>query len=123
MRRASLALLLLLGVFLVGLPLATARCGSCESTGPSSPAAQPRWLEDLKKMRSDSLAKVKYAGGVFDTPALAWTQTNYMQPQMHPYDRFFYDPAVGYTVDKYLNDLNARCGGVDSILMCVAHLH
>ena len=102
---------MLLAVFLVSLPLVAARCGSCESTGPSSPAAQPAWLDDLKKMRSDSLAKANYSGGVFDTPALAWTQTNYMQPQMHPYDRYFYDPEVGYTVDKYLEDLNSRYGG------------
>lgn len=35
---------------------------------------------------------------------------------MHPYDRFFFDPALGngtggagYTVDKWLGDLNKRC--------------
>jgi hypothetical protein len=36
---------------------------------------------------------------------------------MHPYDRFFYDPLAGYTVDKFLDDLNTRYGGVDSILL------
>ena len=51
-------------------------------------------------------------------PALAWTQTSYIQPQMHPYDRFFYDPETGsYTVDRFLDDLEARYGGVDAILM------
>ena len=48
---------------------------------------------------------------------LDWTQTNFVSPQMHPYDRTFYDPAVGYTVDKYLADVEERYGGVDSILL------
>ena len=88
-------------VAVLALPaLATAECGSCEAAAPASPADQPAWLEALKKMRTESLAKVNYKGGVFSKPELAWTQTNYMQPQMHPYDRYFYDPAVGYTVDK-----------------------
>jgi hypothetical protein len=42
-------------------------------------------------------------------------------------DRFFFDPhADNYTVQKYLGDLNARYGGVDSILMWgfgVLHSH
>lgn len=41
-----------------------------------------------------------------------------MQPQMQPYDRFFFDPATGnYTVDRWVADVMARYGGVDSILM------
>ena len=37
---------------------------------------------------------------------------------MHPFDLFFYDPdAHRFTVDKYLDDLQARYGGADSILL------
>ena len=37
---------------------------------------------------------------------------------MHPYDRLFFDPtADNYTVQRWLDDVNARYGGVDSILM------
>ena len=107
----------LIALLSTSLPLVAATCGSCESSGPSSPAAQPDWLAALKKTRTESLAKVNYKGGVFATPELAWTQTSYIQPQMHPYDRYFYDPAVGYTVDKFLDDLKTRYGGVDSILL------
>ena len=37
---------------------------------------------------------------------------------MHPYDRLFFDPDQdNYTVQRWLDDVNARYGGVDSILM------
>mmetsp|Transcript_36015 Transcript_36015/g.113108 ORF Transcript_36015/g.113108 Transcript_36015/m.113108 type:complete len:229 (-) Transcript_36015:29-715(-) len=49
---------------------------------------------------------------------IPWTQTSWMQPQMHPYDRSFYDPASGeYTVGRYLADVRARYGGIDSLLL------
>ena len=49
---------------------------------------------------------------------IPWTQTSWMQPQMHPYDRSFYDPTSGeYTVGRYLADLRARYGGIDSLLL------
>ena len=36
----------------------------------------------------------------------------------HPYDRYFYDPVTkAYTVDRFLEDLKIRYGGIDSVLM------
>src|SRR5438093_1384711 len=41
-----------------------------------------------------------------------------MQPQMMVQDRYFYDPAAGkYTVDRYLDDLEKRYGGIDAVLI------
>ena len=41
-----------------------------------------------------------------------------MQPQMMVHDRYFYDPVAGkYTVDSYLDDLERRYGGIDSVLI------
>jgi formylglycine-generating enzyme required for sulfatase activity len=41
-----------------------------------------------------------------------------MQPQMMVEDRYFYDPIAGkYTVDRYLDDLNKRYGGIDAVLV------
>jgi hypothetical protein len=40
---------------------------------------------------------------------MQWTQQSYIQPQSHPYDRFFYDPVKGeYTIDRFLDDLKVR---------------
>ena len=51
-------------------------------------------------------------------PALKWTQSSFMQPQMMVHDRYFYDPVVGkYTVDRYLDDLEKRYGGIDAVLI------
>jgi hypothetical protein len=37
---------------------------------------------------------------------------------MHPFDRFFYDKETGnYTVDKFLDDLRTRYGGIDAALV------
>jgi formylglycine-generating enzyme required for sulfatase activity len=51
-------------------------------------------------------------------PALQWTQSSFIQPQMMVQDRYFYDPAAGrYTVDRYLDDLDKRYGGIDAVLV------
>ncbi|HUO13741.1 MAG TPA: formylglycine-generating enzyme family protein [Verrucomicrobiae bacterium] len=41
-----------------------------------------------------------------------------MQPQMMVQERYFYDPVAGkYTVDRYLDDLEKRYGGIDAVLI------
>ena len=80
-----------------------ANCQFCTYQPPDSIADEDNWFGTLQQMRNSSLANIGYTGGVFDTPELQWTQHAYIQPQMHPYDRFFYDPVKGYTVDRYLD--------------------
>jgi formylglycine-generating enzyme required for sulfatase activity len=51
-------------------------------------------------------------------PALQWTQSSFIQPQMMVQDRYLYDPVSGkYTVDRYLDDLEKRYGGIDAVLV------
>jgi hypothetical protein len=57
--------------------------------------------------------EIGFNGSAFEVPELKWTQTAYVGPQMHPYDRYFFDPMLGngtngtgYTVDRWLADLN-----------------
>ena len=64
------------------------------------------------------MRQLKYNGTVYKIPQLQWTQTSYVQPQMHPYDRFLWDNvAQNWTVDRYLADVRSRYGGIDSILV------
>lgn len=85
---------------------------------PSDPSSVASWRSAMAEWRSRMRSKIHFNGSIFEVPELKWTQTSYIQPQMHPYDRFFFDPlADNYTVHKYLDDVNSRYGGVDSILM------
>lgn len=76
------------------------------------------WLQALQQWRNAKKAEIKYSGNLYDRPELKWTQSSFIQPQTMVEDRFFYDPATQkYTVDRYLDDLEARYGGIDSVLV------
>lgn len=88
------------------------------STGPCSPESHQDWLADIRHWRAERRIRTGYSGARYDEPALRWTQSSFIQPQMMVHDRYFYDPAAGkYTVDRYLDDLGKRYGGIDSVLI------
>ena len=75
------------------------------------------WLADIRHWRSERRIRIGYDGARYDMPALKWTQSSFFQPQMMVEDRYFYDPvAHRYTVDRYLDDLEKRYGGIDAVL-------
>ena len=64
------------------------------------------WLLDMRRERDERRIRIGYDGSRYDLPALKWTQSSFIQPQMMVQDRYFYDPATArYTVDRYLDDL------------------
>jgi len=82
------------------------------------PFAHERWLHDIQHWRSERRIRIAYDGARYELPALKWTQSSFIQPQMMVQDRYFYDPATGrYTVDRYLDDLEKRYGGIDAVLV------
>ncbi len=86
--------------------------------GPQAPDDFPRWLAEIYRWRGEKLAKINYSGAEYDRPELTWTQHSFIQPQMMVEDRYFYDPVAGeFTVDRYLDDLEKRYGGIDSVLI------
>src|ERR1035438_3617120 len=86
--------------------------------GPATPAEFPRWIADMKRWRMEFLKRLGYDDAEYRRPELLWTQKSFMQPQMMVEDRYFYDPTAGkYTVDRYLDDLEQRYGGIDSVLI------
>jgi hypothetical protein len=91
--------------------------------GPPSQAAQPAWLAQLAENRTFWRASVNFTTDVYDN-FLLWSPSLFIVPQSHIYDRFLYDPslatkdpAAGWTVGRFLDDLDARYGGVDGVLL------
>ena len=77
-----------------------------------------QWLESVVHWRMEERIRIGYDPARYDLPALKWAQSAFMQPQMMVHDRFFYDPVAGkYTVDRYLDDLEKRYGGIDAVLI------
>ena len=89
--------------------------------GGSKPCSQTEheaWLADITHWKMERRIRIGYNGARYELPALQWTQSSFMQPQMMVQDRYFYDPVAGkYTVDRYLDDLEKRYGGIDAVLI------
>ncbi len=85
---------------------------------PCDSLTHDAWLKDIRHWRAERQIRVGFDDGRYDEPALKWTQSSFIQPQMMVQDRYFYDPVAGkYTVDLYLDDLEKRYGGVDAVLI------
>ncbi|QQQ01158.1 SUMF1/EgtB/PvdO family nonheme iron enzyme [Lysobacter enzymogenes] len=76
------------------------------------------WIEELKDWRREHLVRIGYDDAHYRRPELQWAQRNFVHAQIMVEDRYFYDPVEGrYTVDRYLDDLERRYGGIDSVLI------
>jgi gamma-glutamyl hercynylcysteine S-oxide synthase len=76
------------------------------------------WLDDITHWRNEAKIRAGYSGQDYDRREFKWTQSSFIQPQMMVEDRYFYDAQTGhYTVEKYLDDLVKRYGGIDSVLI------
>lgn len=83
-----------------------------------TPEQYDQWLADVTHWRAEHLVRMGYEGSAYERPELKWTQSSFIQPQVMMEDRYLYDPERGvYTVDRFLDDLNKRYGGVDSVLL------
>jgi formylglycine-generating enzyme required for sulfatase activity len=85
--------------------------------GPGRGVSHEEWLKDITHWRDERRIRVGY-GSRYPDQAQGWAATSFIQPQMMVQDRYFYDPVAGrYTVDRYLDDLDRRYGGIDSVLI------
>ncbi len=87
---------------------------------PCTAATHDTWLKDIEHWRFERSIRTGLTidDWRYGEPALKWTQSSFIQPQMMVEDRYFYDPVAGkYTVDRYLDDLNKRYGGIDAVLV------
>ncbi len=85
---------------------------------PCDAATHEEWLKDIRHWRDERRIRIGYNGSRYEETALKWIQSSFIQPQMMVQDRYFYDPIAGkYTVDRYLDDLQKRYGGIDAVLI------
>jgi gamma-glutamyl hercynylcysteine S-oxide synthase len=85
---------------------------------PCAAGTHAEWLKAITDWRTERRIRVGYDGARYAMPALEWTQSSFIQPQMMVHERYFYDPVTGkYTVDRYLDDLEKRYGGIDAVLI------
>ena len=83
-----------------------------------SAADYKAWLDEIAHWRMEARVRAGYSGDQYKLPALKWTQSSFIQPQVMMEDRYLYDPVAGkYTVDRYLDDVEKRYGGVDAVLL------
>jgi iron(II)-dependent oxidoreductase len=76
------------------------------------------WRQQLSTWRHEHKIRMGYDDSQYARAELKWAQRNFVHTQMMVEDRYFYDPVAGaYTVDRYLDDLVARFGGIDSVLV------
>src|SRR5258706_4933821 len=86
--------------------------------GPANQSDFAAWLADIKHWRTERLTRIGYNGSEYDRPELKWTQRSFVQPQLMVEDRSFFDTlGARYMVDRYLDDLARRYGGIDSVLI------
>lgn len=89
--------------------------------GPAAhcpPNIHELWLKDLEHWRTERRIRIAFDPARYALPELKWTQRSFMQPQMMVQDRYFYDPVAGrYTVDRYVDDVEKRYGGIDAVLV------
>eukprot|EP01084_Bolivina_argentea_P147351 257821_1 len=92
--------------------------------GPSSTneSEWKSWINNIKLQRYNDLQSINYNGSIYSVFDLQWTQSSFIQPQMLGYDKYFYDINThSYTFNKWLNDLNTRYGGIDSLLFWMTY--
>ena len=89
-----------------------------EPPGPCQPGDNQAWLADIAHWRRERLIRIGFDPSEYDRPELKWAQSSFIQPQVMIEERYLFDPESGkYTVDRYLDDLEKRYGGIDSVLL------
>jgi formylglycine-generating enzyme required for sulfatase activity len=89
-----------------------------QGPAPCTPQLQQEWLKDVRHWREERRIRIGYDDARYRMPELKWTQSSFIQPQTMVQDRYLYDPVQRkYTVDRYLDDVQKRYGGIDSVLI------
>jgi formylglycine-generating enzyme required for sulfatase activity len=86
--------------------------------GPMNQTDHDRWLNGLLDWRTAEKNKLNYNDNEYLRPEFGWIKKTFIYSQMMAHDRYFYDPVANqYTVDRYLDDVKKRYGGLDAVLI------
>ncbi|KAF1321902.1 hypothetical protein FI667_g11610, partial [Globisporangium splendens] len=90
--------------------------------GPTSQQSFDTWRQEWEVWKKMELRANRYEGNgvcdVYNLPATQWTQNNFVQVLLMLNDRAIYDREKNeYTVDKYVDAMEARVGKIDSVLI------
>lgn len=76
------------------------------------------WVRGFNEWRREHLIRIGFDDSLYRHPDLEWSQRNFVHALAMIEDRYLYDAETGrYTVDRYLDDLETRFGGIDSVLL------
>jgi formylglycine-generating enzyme required for sulfatase activity len=86
--------------------------------GPSSASNYESWLSTMKKWRTDERKSLNYKDSEYLKQGEQRANKCFIYAQMMVEDRYFYDPILRkYTVNRYLDDVQKRYGGLDAVLI------
>uniref|UniRef100_K3XA54 Chromo domain-containing protein n=1 Tax=Globisporangium ultimum (strain ATCC 200006 / CBS 805.95 / DAOM BR144) TaxID=431595 RepID=K3XA54_GLOUD len=90
--------------------------------GPTSQQGFDTWRQEWEAWKKMELRANRYNGtgvcDVYNLPATQWTQNNFVQVLLMLNDRAIYDREKNeYTVDRYVDAMEARVGKLDSVLI------
>jgi iron(II)-dependent oxidoreductase len=105
-------------ILLISLFVSVVFAGDEQLPGPSSHAAFPSWFGNITEWKKYTLDSIKYDSSIYNITKLLWTSSSFVQPQVMIHDRYLFNPITQqWTVDRYLDDLQSRYGGIDSVLL------
>jgi hypothetical protein len=87
-------------------------------SAPATPQERDAWLSEMKQWRTEERDRLHFNDSEYLRPETGWLKRTFIYVQMMAHDRYFYDPVAGkYTVNRYLDDLQKRYGGIDAVLI------
>ncbi|WP_335964796.1 SUMF1/EgtB/PvdO family nonheme iron enzyme [Galbibacter sp. PAP.153] len=86
--------------------------------GPDQNKDYQAWHMSMDQWRETTRRSIDYDSSQYNNRELEWINSSFIYVQMMAHDRYFYDPLSStYTVDRYLEDLEQRYGGIDAVLI------
>ena len=86
--------------------------------GPPDTTKIAEWHKELHLWRVTEKAKLAYNDTNYDYKQIEWVRRDFIQTQMMAQERYFYNAGTNkYTVDRYLDSVTERYGGINSVLI------